>query len=130
MSTRRRRSARSRSGSPAAGTPWRSCGERVPTSCSPRSRSRSRSPPITTGREPARSQLAESFGEDQPTGGFDQRKMRERLREVAQVVTGLAVELLAVQTERRRDADQPLQKVARALLLADIARAETSQNEQ
>ena len=52
-------------------------------------------------------------------GGLDQREVRERLREVAQVAAGVGVELLGVQPERRGDAQQALHQVARALLLAD-----------
>src|SRR6478735_2988601 len=64
-------------------------------------------------------QLSDAFGQDEATRRLDHREMRERLREVAEVVTGLGVELLGVETERRRDADQSLQQVTRALLLAD-----------
>jgi len=57
--------------------------------------------------------------------------MRERLREVAEVVTGFRVELLSVETERRRDPDPSLlQQVAGALLLVDDGERRDRQNEQ
>ena len=57
--------------------------------------------------------------------------MRERLREVAEVVTGFPVELLSVETERRRDPDPSLlQQVAGALLLVDDGERRDRQNEQ
>ena len=57
--------------------------------------------------------------------------MRERLREVAEVVTGFRVELLSVETERRRDPDPSLlQPVAGALLLVDDGERRDRQNEQ
>ena len=86
---------------------------------------------MTPRRETARSQLAASFGEDQSTGGLDHREMRERLREVAEVVTGFRVELFSVETERRRDPDPSLlQPVAGALLLVDDGERRDRQNEQ
>ncbi len=59
------------------------------------------------------------LGDDDPGGGLDQREVRERLREVAQVPAGVGVELLGVEPERRRDAQQALHQVARVLQLAD-----------
>ena len=56
-----------------------------------------------------------ALGEDDPRSRLDQREMRERLREVAQVTAGLDVELLGEEAERRRHAQQPLHQVARAL---------------
>ena len=57
--------------------------------------------------------------------------MRERLREVAEVVTGFRVELLSVETERRRDPDPSLlQQVAGALLLVDDGERRDRQDEQ
>ena len=57
--------------------------------------------------------------------------MRERLREAAEVVTGFRVELLSVETERRRDPDPSLlQQVAGALLLVDDGERRDRQNEQ
>ena len=57
--------------------------------------------------------------------------MRERLREVAEVVTGFRVELFSVETERRRDPDPSLlQPVAGALLLVDDGERRDRQNEQ
>ncbi len=52
-------------------------------------------------------------------GGLDQREVRERLREVAEVPARVDVELLGVQPERRRDPDEPLHQVPGALHLAD-----------
>ena len=48
-----------------------------------------------------------------------QREVGERLREVAEVPAGVGVELLGVEPERRRLAQQALHQVAGALLLAD-----------
>ena len=61
----------------------------------------------------------EQLGDDDPRGGLDQREVRERLREVAEVAAGVGVELLGVEPERRRDPQQPLHQVARLLQLAD-----------
>ena len=58
--------------------------------------------------------LLQLLGDDDPGGGLDQREVRERLREVAQVPARVGVELLGVEPERRRDAQQPLHQVARA----------------
>ncbi len=52
-------------------------------------------------------------------GRLDQREVRERLREVAEVPAGVGVELLGVEAERRGDPQQPLHQVARPLQLAD-----------
>ena len=40
------------------------------------------------------------LGDDDAPGGLDQREMRERLGEVAEVARGAGVELLGVQAER------------------------------
>ena len=59
------------------------------------------------------------LGDDDPRRGLDQREVRERLREVAEVPAGVGVELLGVEPERRGDPQQPLHQVARPLQLAD-----------
>ena len=63
--------------------------------------------------------LLQLLGDDDPRRRFDQRQVRERLREVAEVTPGVRVELLREQAQRRRDPQQPLHQVARALELAD-----------
>ena len=64
-------------------------------------------------------QLRESFSEDDSRRGLDEGEVREGLREVAEVPAGARVELLGVEAERRRDAQQALHQVAGALQLAD-----------
>ena len=59
------------------------------------------------------------LGQDDPRGRLDQREVREGLREVAQVAARAGVELLGVEAERRRDAEQPLHQVAGTLPVAD-----------
>ena len=75
-------------------------------------RRRRRPPRHRRPRAGATSVLGEELGEDDPAGGLDEREVRERLREVAEVEPGADVELLGVQPERRGDAQQPLEEVA------------------
>src|SRR4051812_16878965 len=65
------------------------------------------------------SELREALGDDDPPRCLDQCEVREGLREVAQMAAGAGVELLCVEAERRRGAEQPLHQVARALVLSD-----------
>ena len=64
-------------------------------------------------------EVLQHLGDDDPRSRLDQRQMRERLREVAQVAAGARVELLRVEPERRCDPQQPLHQVAGPLALAD-----------
>src|SRR5687767_5917242 len=56
--------------------------------------------------------LLQPFGHDDPSRSLDEREVGERLREVAEVVAGLGVELLGEETERRCLAQQALHEVA------------------
>ena len=63
--------------------------------------------------------LLHLLGDDDSRRRFDQRKVGERLREVAQVVSCFGVELLGVQPQRRIDPKQSIHQVACALDLLD-----------
>src|SRR5438876_242681 len=65
-----------------------------------------------------RLQLRELLGDDDPGRGLDQCEVRERLREVPEMPPGRRVELLRVEAEGRRDAEQPLHQVASPLQLS------------
>ena len=60
-------------------------------------------------------------GADHVHHGVDQRQVGERLREVAQVPAAARVDLLRVQVQRRRVAEQLLAQVAGQRVLADLA---------
>src|SRR5262249_37742016 len=62
--------------------------------------------------EPRSSVLVDHFRENDARRGLDQREVRERLRKVAEVARSVGVELLGVQTERRRDPQELLHEVA------------------
>src|SRR5215208_7197058 len=57
--------------------------------------------------------------DDQASRRLDQREVREGLREVPEVPPGGCIELLRVEAERRRDAQQTLHQVASPLGLTD-----------
>src|SRR3954471_3553215 len=60
-------------------------------------------------------------GADDVHDGVDQRQVGERLREVAEVPPGAGVDLLGVEVQRRRVAEQLLAQVTREPVLADLA---------
>ena len=93
--------------------------------CRRRRRCRSRS-----RRSRSSAQLLHALGQDDAAGGLDQREVRERLREVAQVPAGGDVELLGVEAERGGDAQQRSMRSRARCVSPMIASAETSQNEQ
>src|SRR5204863_9054606 len=55
----------------------------------------------------SRSDLLQKLGQDDAGRRLDQGEVRERLREVAEVVAGLDVVLLGVEPEWRGDAQEP-----------------------
>src|ERR1700728_1650518 len=57
---------------------------------------------------------------DDGRDGVDQREVRERLREVAEVASAARIELLSVEVERRGVRQQLLAELAGALFLADL----------
>src|SRR5690242_21893297 len=74
---------------------------------------------LAVERELARLQAL--VGADDVHDGVDQRQVREGLREVAEVAPGLGVDLLGVEHQRARVAEQLLAQPARAPQLADLA---------
>src|ERR671925_428082 len=81
--------------------------------CRRRRRCRSRSRRTSSSRV-----LLESFLQDDSRGRLDQREVRERLREVAQVPARGGVELLGIEAERRGHAQEALHQVAGPLAVA------------
>ena len=63
--------------------------------------------------------IGDPLRENDPPGRLDERQMRERLGEVAQMMIGVYIELLRVQAQRRSNAKQALHQVAGLLLLND-----------
>src|SRR3954467_2672932 len=64
-------------------------------------------------------ELLQSLGDDDSRCSLDESEVGERLREVAQVSTGVDVELLGEKPERRGDPKQLLHQVTGLLVLAD-----------
>src|SRR5580700_10953690 len=62
-----------------------------------------------------------AFGLDEPAHGVDERQVGEGLGEVAQVLTGLGIDLLRVELQRSGEGEQLLAQGAGAFLLADHA---------
>ena len=60
-------------------------------------------------------------GTDHVHDGVDQRQMRERLREVAEVTAGTRIDLLGVEPQRRGVAEQTFAEFTGALQLADLS---------
>jgi hypothetical protein len=72
----------------------------------------------------------QSLREHDPAGSLDGGKVGERLREVAEVVSGVDVELLGVQSKRGGDSHQLFIRSRERCVSPMIASAETSQKEQ
>src|SRR5688572_4133478 len=68
---------------------------------------------------PTSRELLHTLGDDDPGCRLDQCEVRERLREVAEVVTGVHVELLGEEPVRGGDPKQAFHQVTGKLLLAD-----------
>src|SRR4051812_5097197 len=62
-------------------------------------------------------ELVQALGDDDSRSRLDQSEVGERLRKVAEVATRCGVELLGVQPQRRRNAQELLHKVAGGLWL-------------
>src|SRR6185295_6361541 len=62
--------------------------------------------------------LRQHLGDDDSRRSLDEREVRERLWEVAEMAARRGVELLGVEAERRGDSEQSLHQVARPLQLA------------